>query len=202
MPAQLIKNLVPAAENIRVKYKDVFDLKAFYEALHEWLLDREWRDPEEEKDHWETYYAERMDQSGAREIWIEWRATKKPSGAPFLQYYLDLDFHCIAITSTEIVRDGMKLKVNKGEVELILKPQIEKKYEKEFEKSMLLRPFTKLFTQRTYRIELEQRKKELYQEAYELQNWVKHWFKLKRYLPYEETKSFSAPLAWPSHMKE
>jgi len=48
----------------------------------------------------------------------------------------------------------------------------------------------------------EQRKKELYQEVYQLQNFLKQWFKLKRYLPYEETKNYSPSYAWPSHLRE
>ena len=49
--------------------------------------------------------------------------------------------------------------------------------------------------------QLEERKKELYREAYVLQTFIKQWFKLKRYLPYEETKSFFPSAAYPSHIK-
>ena len=50
--------------------------------------------------------------------------------------------------------------------------------------------------------ELEDHRKELYREAYIMQNFMKQWFKLKRYLPYEESKSFFPSYAWPSHKKE
>ncbi len=201
MPAHKVMNTVKVAEQVRVKYKDIFELREFYKSLREWFLDRQWGDEEEKTEHWETYYGERINQSGAKEIWFQWRLLKQPEHAPFLKYYLDLDFHCLAITDTEILRDGMKLKVNKGEIEIIIKPFIEKVYESKFAENALLKHLTNLFSTRVYRRDLEQRKKELYQETYELQNWIKHWFKLKRYLPYEESKSFFLPQAYPSHIK-
>ncbi len=205
------ERLVQAVPLFRVKYKDIFDIKAFYEALHEWLLEYDWKDledstPELNTDHWETYYAERIDQTGAKEIWWQWRCVKDPSNAPMLRYYFDLNVHCIAITSAEVVKEGMKLKVNKGEIEMFMQSNIEKLYESEFDRNKvwgwLLRRFKNMFTQRVYRKILEERKKELYQETYALQNFIKQWFKLKRYLPYEEVKGFFPSQAWPSHVKE
>ena len=66
------------------------------------------------------------------------------------------------------------------------------------EKGVLASSIDKFFDKE----ELEKRTKELYQEAYELQNFLKQWFKLKRYLPYEDTKSFFSSQAWPSHIRE
>lgn len=202
MPNKKVKGLINVVPRFRVKYRDVFDLKAFYEALYEYLKEYEWIDQEDKKDHWETYYGERIDNTGAREIWFQWRPVKDPKDAPFIRYYLDFDFHCIAITSAEVVKDGLKLKVNKGEIEMFMEAFMELRYDKEFEKNWVLKEFKTLFTKRIYRRMLEQRKKELYQETYALQNFVKQWFKMKRYLPYEETKSFFTSQAWPSHMKE
>jgi hypothetical protein len=58
------------------------------------------------------------------------------------------------------------------------------------------------FRIKEFRGEFEIQKKMLYQEAYELQNFIKQWLKIKRYLPYEEEKSFFPSRAWPSHIKE
>jgi len=192
----------PRTSPIRVKYKDIFDLKAFYSSLREWLSEHDWVDEEDGKDHWESYYGERIDASGGREIWINWRCVKKPENAPFLKYYFDFTWHCIGIKKTEIVKNGKKYSANKGDVELKIWAFIEKKYEKEFDGHGFLKHFRKIFSQRIYRRTLELKKKELYQEAYALQNFVKQWFKLKRYLPYEEAENFFSSYAWPSHQKE
>ena len=203
-------SLFPEFSPMRVKYKDIFDLKAFYESLREWLLENDWGDAQGDLDRWETYYGERIAQNGMREIWINWRVKKTPQDIatweggkkPELLYYLDFDWHCVAVTNTEVIKEGHKLKVNKGEVELVMKAFIDPVYKKEFSSSSILKQFQKVFTKRIYRKELEQRKKELYQETYSMQNFIKQWFKLKRYLPYEEKKSFFRSYAWPSHKKE
>ena len=193
--------VVPGNGAFTIKYKDIFDMKAFYESLHEWFLEHDWGDLEDGKDKWERLYRERVAQGGAREIWIEWRLKKQPENVPFM-YYLNLSFHCVALMNTEIIKDGEKLKVNKGEVELVIKPQLELSYEDAMYKYDFLKRITILFRNRMYNNMIGERKKELYQEAFVLNNFIKQWFKLKRYLPYEETKSFFPSSAWPSHLKE
>jgi len=202
MPGKKLSNSVEPFPPYSVKFKDVFDFKEFYTALKEWMLEYGWGDVEEGKDHWETYYAERVSQDGSKEIWARWRLKRAPTDAPFLMYYLDLDYHVLGLGPAEIVVEGRKVKVNKGEVELGIKGFIDEKYKEEFDKSALLKEVKLLFAKRIYNKVIEQRKKEFYHEAYELQNYIKQWFKLKRYLPYEENKSFFPSYSWPSHLKE
>lgn len=202
IPRDRLKVVVP---RFRVKYRDIFDTKAFYVALHEWLLEYDWKDREDGAEHWETYYAERIDQAGAREIWWQWRCVKDPQNAPMLRYYLDFDVHCIAITPAEVIEEGMKLKVSKGEIEIFMQSWIEELYKAKFDDAKqwnwLLRRAKEVFSQRVYKRIFSERKSELYKETYALQNFIKQWFKLKRYLPYEEVKGFFPPQTWPSHIK-
>ena len=104
--------------------------------------------------------------------------------------------------STEVVVKGRKIKTNKGEVEMGIRAFIEKNYESKFDENKFLSQVKEIFTNRIYKKNLEQRKKELYQEVYAFNNFIKQWFKLKRYLPYEEIKGFFPSQAWPSHLKE
>lgn len=204
MPTRKPKNIeyiYPEFQPLRVKYKDIFDMKAFYTDLREYLLEMKWQDHHEGLDHWEIYYGERVDQSKAKEIWIHWRIKKKPDGLPKITYYQDLEFHVLGLTDAEVIRDGMKLKANKGEMELKIWAYLIQDYISEFEKHWFLKEFSQLFQKRIYRREIEQQKKQLYQEVYALQNFIKQWLKMKRYLPYEETRSFYPSQAWPSHMK-
>ena len=187
---------------MRIKFKDIFDLKGFYESLREWLIEYEWGDEEEKSEHWEAYYGERIGQTGAREIWFLWRVQKKPEGSAKIVYYMDIDFHCLTIVDTEIIRDGKKIKMNKGEIELKIWPYMEEKYKTELAEQPLLKHLVNLFSKRIYRREAVQRRKDLYQEVYILQNYIKQWFKLKRHHPYEEVKSFMPSSAFPSHLKE
>lgn len=203
MPAKFIPNnqLIQVTSS-SVKYKDIFDMKAFYEALHEWLNEFGWTDIQDKLDKYETFYGERIGRDGAKELWIRWRMHKNPAAAAMLTYYLDFDFHCLQLVSTEVVREGKKLKVNKGEVEIIIKSFIDEKYKEKFANNPLLKHVSELFSNRIYNTVIDQRKKELYQEVYILLNFIKQWFKLKRYLPYEEVKSFHTSYAWPSHLEK
>lgn len=201
MPAKKISGdkLITVVPPFRIKYKDAFELKAFYKALKEWLLEYNWQDLEEGKDKFERFYGERI-QGGAKEIWIRWRPTRMADGAK-LRYYLDFDFHCLGVTNAEVIIDGKKFKVNKGEIELSVGAYIEEIYKKDLEKHKFLKHFVDLFAQRVYHKTVEQRKKELYQETYALQTFMKQWFKMKRYQPYADTKDFAISEAYPSHLK-
>lgn len=204
MPAKKIPSdrLIQIVKPIRVKYKDVFSIKAFYEALHEWLLEYEWKDLEEGSDKYERFYGERVRQDRSKEIWIRWRTCKKAPDADYLTYYLDFDFHSPAIVTMEVIKEGKKLKTNKGELELTLRAFIEENYKETMEGHPFLKHFKDLFAKRIYNKTIVERKKELYREVYALQTFIKQWFKLKRYQPYEDTKTLFASEAYPSHLKE
>ncbi len=210
MPKFPVKNLIPVRPEMQLKYRDIFDLKQFYDALHEWLNEYGWTDVEDNTEHYETHYGENINGKGIREIWIRWRPHKAAphigtfnnNKDPALVYYLDFNWHAIGITPTEVVKEGKKFKVHKGEIELKVAAYIEERYKSEFDKNKFLKEFKSLFFKRIYKKALAQRKKELYQELYEMNNFIKQWFKLKRYLPYDETKNYFRSYAWPSHVKD
>jgi len=195
-------NIFPEFQPLRIKYKDIFSMSDYYDSLHEYLDEHGWEPHDGSIEQWETYYAERVDKSGAKEIWIQWRVRKQAPGSEMITNCVDLDFHCVALQSTEVVRDGQKMKVNKGECELVIRAFVELAYLNQLKDNFLFKQIRGLFQKRMYRQNIEQRKKELYQEMYALQNFIKQWLKLKRYLPYEETKTFFPSKAWPSHLQE
>jgi len=197
-------SIFPEFSPLKVKYKDVLDMKGFYEEFWEWLKEQGWKDWENKIDTFERFYGERIGQGGAKELWIRWRPFKVPEpyggmSDPPLRYYFDIDFHVIGLAPTEIVKDGKKIKTEKGELEITIRAFVEKAYEEQFEKHGLLKHVVDIFTARIYRAALEERKKELYREAYVLQTFIKQWFKLKMHLPYEEVEGFFPSKAYPSH---
>tara|TARA_Y100000034_G_C6886083_1_gene406910 strand:+ start:1577 stop:2227 length:651 start_codon:yes stop_codon:yes gene_type:complete len=190
----------------RVKYKDVFDLKMFYDTLHEWLLEYEWKDIGDDLDHWETFYGEILGPGGFKNsMLITWKMWKNAAGdrgySDSFKFYLDVYFRCIAIKKIEVIKDGKKMNVNKGEVEMKIHAYIEEEYKDKFYNTPMLKPFMNLFSNRVYRKTVKQYEKALYQETQAFLNFIKQYLKLKRYLPYEETKSFFPRYAWPSHQK-
>jgi hypothetical protein len=205
MPRKKIDGLVrifPEYSPIKISYKDVFSTRQFYKSIHEWLLNNQWQDTEGSGNQIESYYGQRTGRDGANETWIWWRTAKMASDNNWVKYYLDVDIHLIGIKDTEIVKDGKKHAVQKGKCEVVIRAYIEKLYKKEFKKNWFLRQMSSLWERRIYHESLDKKKKILYQESYALAHFVKQWFKLKRYLPYEEVRSFYPSKAYPSHIKE
>lgn len=206
MPKKKRDNLVSLFDQyspIKIKYKDIFDFGELYQALHDWLLeDRGWGDEEGDLDHWTSYYSEKIDKSGGKEINVRWRLKKEPKDTDGFVYFLSINFQLMGLKSTEIIKNGQKIKAQKGECEITIVPYLQEAYKSEYTKKGLRKWMGGVLSGGVYRKIAEQRKKELYQEVYQLQNFIKQWFKLKRYLPYEESKQFTHSYAWPSHLRE
>ena len=186
---------VHQAARFRVKWKDIFNVKQFYRALHEWSNEYHYVDLEDRQDHYETLYLERIGHFGEKELWVRWRWIKSLN--EYFMYHIDLDFHYLYLLPTEIIHEGKKLKKDmyKGEVEVWVTALLEWDWQAQWEKHWFLRYFSKIFPERIFRKSItDEHKLELYREAYILQNFIKQWFKLKRYLPYEEVEPF-----YPSH---
>jgi hypothetical protein len=206
MPFQKLHNAIEAAQ-FRIKFKDIFNLKQFYSNLREWLKEYGWYgvtyDQKADKDYWETLYLERIGLAGEKEMWIYWRLQKLPVPNSYYKYHLDIDYHILYMFPAEVIRDGKKLKVNKGEIEIKVYSYVEFDYKGEWSKHPVLRFFNKLFPQRIIRKDLyDDHKKELYREVYTMAAFIKKWFKLRSFLPYEEVEPFHPSQAYPAWKKE
>ncbi len=187
---------------IKLKYKDVLDFGEFYTALYYWVMQHDWSDEESGMEFFETYYGEKVNQSGAKEIWARWRLTRDAEDGKYFKFYLDIDIHCLGLAPIEIVKDGRKIKTMKGEVEISIVGNLCQKFVSEFAKNDILKHFSSVFTKKIYKSTIDARTKQLYHEVYELQHFIKQWLKLKRYNPYVETKAFYPSQAYPSFGKD
>ena len=202
-PEAAYKRCVEAAR-FRIKWKDIFNVKEFYKAIHEWMLEYNWTDMEDGWDHYETLYFERMGVWNDKELWVRWRPQKTPSSNSYYKYHLDLDFHYLYLRPAEVMHGGKKLKkdIYKGEVEVWITALIELDHQGQWSNHPFLRFFNKLFPERIFRSDIyDEHRRELYREAYILQNFIKHWFKLKRFLPYEEIEQFFPSEAYPTYLR-
>ena len=190
------------AAKIKLKYKDVLDFGEFYTALYYWVMQHDWRDEDSGEEFFETYYGEKVSQSGSKEIWTRWRLMRNADDGQYFKLYLDIDIHCLGLASIEIVKDGRKIKAQKGEVEITLVGTIHQKFMSEFAKNDILKHFQTVFTRKIYKSNIDARTKQLYHEVYELQHFIKQWLKLKRYNPYAETRAFYPSQAYPSFGKD
>jgi len=209
MPILQLKNAVQAAK-FRVKFKDIFNLKEFYKAMHEWTKEYAWYSVESDGlkiengvDYYETLYLEREHAGGAKEMWWWWRLQKMPVPNSYYKWHMDIDYHILYMFPSEVMREGKKIKVNKGEVEVKIWAYLEFDYQGQWSKHPILKMFNKVFPNRIFKKELyEDHKIELYREMYLLQAYMKRWFKLRSFLPYEEITPFFPSWAYPAWKKE
>lgn len=192
--------------DLRIKFRDVFELKLFYKAMRQWAGEYQWGDYESGRkgklsEFYERLYREIVYQNGSKYIEIRWRLFKKAPGAPYLNYHFDIDYKLVGIKTKEVVKDGKKLKLDSGEIELKFNAFIELEFLKDFERHSFLNYIKELFMKRIYARTIHQRERELYQEVYGCLRFIKEWLKLRRYLPYEESETFFPSYAIMGHEK-
>jgi hypothetical protein len=101
-------------------YNNLFDFKETYRILFEWLVDQGY-------DVNEKSYKESLQAGGAKEIEVEWEATKKVSD--YFKFWIKVKFHPMGMTSVDVEIDGVKTKMNKGLFDIEVECALMKDYE-------------------------------------------------------------------------
>ncbi|MEM4336391.1 MAG: hypothetical protein QXG86_00090 [Candidatus Woesearchaeota archaeon] len=171
------------SDSLSIKYEDVFSLQSLYKMIREWLIANEYASNKKDE-KMEKFYLEKHS-GGAKELWIWWRTSKIPHGSKYFKYVLNIDYHVLGMKDVEIMHKGMKIKVNKGEVEILINCYLETEAEFQLKES-LLRGIANMFRKKIYRKEIEQHKKDLESEMFSLQHDIKQFLELKGFLPKSE----------------
>lgn len=108
----------------KVRHVGVFNFKDLYTVLYEWLVD-------ESYDMNEKAYKETIGPGGGKDIEIEWDAVKKVSD--YFKFNINVKWKVIGMTSVEVEIDGVKQKMNKGDLTLEIKTTLLKDYESRWE---------------------------------------------------------------------
>ena len=178
----------------RVKYNDVFSLRNLYIMLHEFLLEENWKGIDGDSDHTdiETLYSENVYQKGihrgGKELWFWWRAYKSMEGkySGYLRNRLDIDTHVVYLQTLEVVHQGKKINMQKGEIEIFFRARIESDYNDEWNKHWFLKHMKPIYEKRIIHAEIEKREKELWRDAYRTQAKVKQFLQLRNFIPVPE----------------
>jgi len=173
----------PPKEIIKV-YAGVFSFKYVYYILHEWFLENGYC-PTEEQKFPEAMYGQR-DSAAGKEIFIRWRLKKATDDYYYTEYQLDLIMHCLALSETEVLVGGKKMKMDKGEVEfkfngrILQNPKVDASWY--MQNKRLKKWFTAkhLFDKRNYHFE------NFLTEFEQLQEFIKEHFGIERYLENRE----------------
>ncbi|MFC1723496.1 hypothetical protein ACFL0V_05135 [Nanoarchaeota archaeon] len=193
MPAPYTTNKKQMIRFFSLNFKHVFSMEYLYKRIHEWVLDEEYADGD--NDVWiEKFYLERVSGNGAKQIWILWR-TDKDFVNKFYKFYLNIDFHCLNLTSTEVVHEGTKVKMNKGEVETFIIAWMELDPQGEWNKHFFLRNkwIQNFMLNRVMKRRIEAAEEQLIKDSSRLLGAVKQYFQLESFLPEYAEKSFHEP---------
>jgi len=112
----------------KVRHVGKFDFKETYRILFEWLTDKGYNISEK-------YYKEVIGQGGAKEVDIKWVASKLVSS--YFKFEMSLEYKIIALVSVEEEVNGVKIKMNKGDLTLTVKSSIIKDYEGQWDSGPL-----------------------------------------------------------------
>lgn len=115
----------------KLVHAGVFDFKDVYKFMYEWFISYDYILVEKK-------YSEKIKGSG-KELEIAWECYRKISD--YFRYKIKITTRVFNMTDVEVMRDGVKVNRNKGEIEVKIDAFLERDYEGKWESS----PLTKFF---------------------------------------------------------
>jgi len=113
----------------KVKHDGIFDFKEVYRFLYTIISDLEYEIEE-------RVYSEKNTAKG-KEIEIDWIVRRKISD--YFRFNIKLHWLILAMSDVEVMKDGLKIKTNKGSLEISFTAYLEKDYENNWEKTAFLK---------------------------------------------------------------
>ncbi|MDP3026286.1 MAG: hypothetical protein Q8N63_01150 [Nanoarchaeota archaeon] len=107
----------------KIKQKAIFHFKDFYGFTYDWLNGEGYKVVEKS-------YAEEIT-GDSKKVEIDWEAKKKISD--YFRFVIQIKWMILGLKSVEVQREGKKLKMNSGQVELKITGVLVKDYEHRWE---------------------------------------------------------------------
>ena len=174
-------------DQLKITFLDPFHFKQLYKNMFNWLEDEQYIGPEGiVKEDLEILYSE-QDRGGFREFHIWWRPVRTAKNKYF-KYHLNIDFFGLGITNKEIVKNDQKIKLQVGEINILINPVL--KYEQngdwsKWENNILAKYLRKKFKEKWYKKIINENKEELRGHAYVFQQKIKEFLEVHQYTRHE-----------------
>lgn len=166
---------------LTVIYRDIFHMKDLYEMMHEWVLEEGFTDDNGDgKDAFETFYWERRKPGTTGKDFIIWWRLRKDINA-WWTYLLNIEFVGIHVENTEIMYEGHKLKLNKGEIDIFISPICVLDISGMWKGGTIFDSFIKPFRLRMIKKDASWHKREIEDYASRLQMTIKDFLDLKQF---------------------
>lgn len=143
----------------KFKFTGIFDFKQFYNFVYSWLRDYRYQIIEERT------YSEKIKPEG-KEIEIQWVAKRKISD--YFRFLLKINWLILGMTTVEVQKGDVKVKMNKGQIELKITAYLEKDYEHRWETSQVSKFMRGLYDRYVIRSRIENYEEKIMTEVDEL----------------------------------
>jgi hypothetical protein len=142
----------------KMKYTGIWDFKETYRFLYDWFIDKDYKLIEKS-------YTEKIKPNG-KEIEIKWESKRKISD--YFRFVIKANWLILGMTETEVQKEGVKMKMNKGYIEIKFIAIIEKDYEHRWENNAFLKFLRGVYDRYIIRGRIEQYEKKILAEVDEV----------------------------------
>ena len=159
------------ASGLKIKQKSIFNLDELYKIMWRWFELYGY-------DMQELEYRDSLE-GNSKHLEIKWKSTKRIDD--YIEFYILTNFLILGFENTEIEQDGVKIKTNKGEVEMNFTAFINKDYEEKWADTGYARIIREIYDKYLLKKRIETLEGELYEEVYKLLDEVKAFLNLHRF---------------------
>jgi hypothetical protein len=154
----------------KVKYGGVFSFPDFYKFTYDWLKDETALIISEDK------YKEKIT-GDEKKIEIEWTGTREMTD--YFKFQAEVSFRITGMKNVEIMQDGKKIKMNKGEVEITVNGFLIRDYKSKFEKSAFHKFLRAIYEKGIISARIEQFEEKIMEDCTEFLSQVKAYLDLE-----------------------
>ncbi len=176
---------------LNITYKDVFSFERLLSMIVDWLTANSYigNDCIKDDKYMETYFLEKRT-IGGKDIVFWWDTQRKGTNVYFRRKLL-LDFKTLGLNKVELIKEGQKIKAEKGELSIKLKGVLlwgEDIPEFQTAPKSLLKEFQKIFEAKIYDKEIKKEFKAFESNVEELRLAIKQYLDTKGFV--QEFRSF------------
>ncbi len=159
------------ASGLKIKQRSVFNLDELYKIMWRWFELYGY-------DMQELEYRDSLE-GNSKHLEIKWKSIKRIDD--YLQFVIITNFLILGLENVEVEQEGVKIKTNKGEVEINFSAILEKDYEDKWTDSGYSRVIRDVYDKYVIKNRIETLEGELYEEIYKLIDEVKAFLNLHRF---------------------
>ena len=153
----------------KIKHSGIFNYSDLYLFCYTWLIDEDYLVTEKS-------YSEKVS-PGGKVVEIRWEARKKISD--YFRFIIKTNWRIIGMTDVEVQKEGKKIKMNKGTLEITFSAILEKDYEHRWENRPFIKFLRGVYDRYIIRGRIDQHEEKIFKEVDEFIAQVKAFLALE-----------------------